>query len=130
MMGKKRMGYCMGVPIDVEVVGYVAPQVTEDWQRCCLAYQGDTVPCETACLHCHRMGEVVKTEVDRIKVQRDHALIEMERARRELENLVEACAYVSPIAGAVATNPSVKDIRAAAKFVKAVESARALLGNQ
>ena len=61
-MGKKRMGYCMGVPIDVEVPGYSPPAITEDWQRCCLAYQGDTVPCETACLHCHRMAEVVAAE--------------------------------------------------------------------
>ena len=25
------------------------------WQKICLAYQGDTKPCATACLHCHRI---------------------------------------------------------------------------
>lgn len=52
----------MGVPIDVEDPNYTVPPITADWQRCCLAYQGDSVPCDTGCLHCHRMAEVVASE--------------------------------------------------------------------
>ncbi len=28
-------------------------------QKICLAYQGDTVPCATACLHCHRIARAL-----------------------------------------------------------------------
>jgi hypothetical protein len=53
---------------------------------------------------------------------------EIARLRAALGNLVDACAYVSPIAGAVATEASVKHIRQAGKFMKAVEQAREALG--
>ncbi len=50
--------------------------------------------------------------------------------RRALRELVEACEYVKPFAGAVAVKASVKDIRQAGRFVKAVEIARAALNEQ
>jgi hypothetical protein len=33
-----------------------------DWQKCCLVWQGDAKPCETSCLHCAKMAEVIETE--------------------------------------------------------------------
>lgn len=44
-----------------------------------------------------------------------------------LRNLLDACAYVSPIAGAVATKPSVKDLRAAGRFMDAIAEAEAVI---
>jgi hypothetical protein len=41
--------------------------------------------------------------------------------------LVDACAYVSPIAGAVATEASVKQIRQAGRIMKAISTARAAI---
>ena len=48
-------------------------------------------------------------------------------ASKALRELVEACEYVKPFAGAVAVEASVKDIRRAGRFVKAVENAKAIL---
>lgn len=44
-----------------------------------------------------------------------------------LRELVEACEYVRPFAGCVAVTASVKDIRLAGRFVKAVENAKRIL---
>lgn len=44
-----------------------------------------------------------------------------------LRKLVDACDYVKPFAGAVAVKASVKDIRQAGRFVKAVEKAKSAL---
>ena len=37
----------------------------KDWQKCCLAYQGDTCPCDTPCNHCALMAKVVEGERER-----------------------------------------------------------------
>jgi hypothetical protein len=52
-----------------------------------------------------------------------------DRLRDALNELIEACAYVSPIAGAVATTPSVKDIRNAGRFIAAVEAAKKIVAD-
>ena len=52
-----------------------------------------------------------------------------DRLRDALNELIEACAYVSPIAGAVATTASVKDIRNAGRFIAAVEAAKETLAD-
>ena len=51
----------------------------------------------------------------------------IDRLQAALEQLIEACEYVKPFAGAVAVKASVKDIRKAGSFVKAVETARRAL---
>jgi hypothetical protein len=48
-------------------------------------------------------------------------------AMSALRDLVDACEYVSPIAGAVATEASVKHIREASRFMKAIDNARTVL---
>ena len=70
-----------------------------DWQKCCLAYQGDTEPCATSCLHCARMATVVVAERDRCaaivqaarfdEVDRDwRAIVSMIEGGRSAEELI------------------------------------------
>lgn len=33
------------------------------WEKICLAYQGDTAPCPTPCLHCHRIAKALAKPV-------------------------------------------------------------------
>ena len=47
--------------------------------------------------------------------------------REAMQELVAACAYVKPFAGAVAVEPKVKNIREAARFMEAVERAKQAL---
>lgn len=56
-----------------------------------------------------------------------HLLANAERLFEALEELVGACEYVAPFAGAVATEASVKHIRQAGRFVAAMDKARAAL---
>jgi hypothetical protein len=59
----------------------------------------------------------------------DDAADELEAVLSALKGLLEACGYVSPIVGAVATEASVKHIRQAGKFIKACETAKTTIAN-
>ena len=56
-----------------------------------------------------------------------HLLANAERLFEALEGLVAACAYVAPIAGAVATEAKVEHIRRAGRFLAAMKKADAAL---
>ena len=70
---------------------------------------------------------MARTEYTFSQKQMDYWEAQQEAARAmlaALKELTDACAYVAPIAGAVATKASVKDIRNAGRFMAAVEKAQ------
>lgn len=54
-------------------------------------------------------------------------LSEIRALKDALRELVDACGYVKPFSGAVATSASVKDVRHAGRFMAAVENAKKIL---
>lgn len=82
----------------------------------------------TSCIDALRAEDArLREEIERLREQLNHRTIQADRLYRALVDLVEAGKYVSPIAGAVATKASVKDLRNAGNFMKATEKARAAL---
>jgi hypothetical protein len=80
------------------------------------------------------IADAIQAERDRLRADFNDCNFTRETLKQQvislraaLEELVDACEYVKPFAGAVAVKASVKDIRKAGSFVKAVEIARRAL---
>jgi len=82
-------------------------------------------PYVECCTEPHGNDGASKALKEMDKAASDHRKIV--NALQALRELVEVCEYVKPFAGAVAVKASVKDIRQAGRFVKAVERAKATI---